>query len=336
MDLPESSKDQFLNFKSKEIYLKWISAYKNWVGKFNSQECPTSVLLFLQDLSDSYAPTSLWSIYAIVNKYMKVQHSINLNDHELIKDYLKGLSKYHNPEKSNVLSRKNIDDYLDLPETDQNIAIKAALVIGIHGLLRRIEITELFFEDVEKIILEDEEYYKILIKKSKTDISAKGFYFVVKGDDTKFIDIYMKCIPLDDRKGRFFRKILNGKGTNRNIGKNTISSFPKIIAEALNLENKDGYTGHCFRRTGATLLADGGADKIVLKRAGRWKSDTVCEGYVEESIDSKLQISKKICPAGSNIVNIEKDRHSKVDNDVKNVSNMTFNNCNGPFVFNLN
>jgi hypothetical protein len=50
------------------------------------------------------------------------------------------------------------------------ILIKAALVIGIHGLLRRIEITELFFEDVEKIILEDDS-----LKNQKPIYPLKGF-----------------------------------------------------------------------------------------------------------------------------------------------------------------
>ena len=37
------------------------------------------------------------------------------------------------------------------------------------------------------------------------------------------------------------------------------------------------------RRTGATKLVDAGATRLTLKRAGRWKSDTVEEGYLAES-----------------------------------------------------
>jgi hypothetical protein len=52
--------------------------------------------------------------------------------------------------------------------------------------------------------------------------------------------------------------------------------------------------GHCFGRSGATILADSVINKITLKRAGRWKSDTACDGYVEESKNSKIQITAAI------------------------------------------
>lgn len=54
------------------------------------------------------------------------------------------------------------------------------------------------------------------------------------------------------------------------------------------------YTGHCYRRTSASLLADSGADILTLKRHGGWKSSTVAEGYVEDSITNKIKISKCI------------------------------------------
>ena len=56
-------------------------------------------------------------------------------------------------------------------------------------------------------------------------------------------------------------------------------------------------TGHSFRRTSATLLVDGGGDLTHLtdlKRHGGWKSSTVAEGYINESLHHKQEIHKKI------------------------------------------
>ncbi|KAJ8913120.1 hypothetical protein NQ315_006038 [Exocentrus adspersus] len=44
------------------------------------------------------------------------------------------------------------------------------------------------------------------------------------------------------------------------------------------------YTGHCFRRTGATLVVDAGGDILSLKRAGGWKSSEIAMSYVDDSI----------------------------------------------------
>jgi hypothetical protein len=55
------------------------------------------------------------------------------------------------------------------------------------------------------------------------------------------------------------------------------------------------YTGHSFRRTSATLLANAsGTDILDLKRHGGWKSGTVAEGYISESITNKIQVANKI------------------------------------------
>lgn len=68
------------------------------------------------------------------------------------------------------------------------------------------------------------------------------------------------------------------------------------IEKYLGLSEADFYTGHSFRRTSATMLADSGADILTLKRHGGWRSDAVAESYIENSIHNKAKISDKITP----------------------------------------
>ena len=77
--------------------------------------------------------------------------------------------------------------------------------------------------------------------------------------------------------------------------------MPKTIAVWLGLENPELYTGHTFRRSSATLLANSGANITTLKRHGGWKSEQVAEGYIEDSIGNKRKISMRI----SNAINDE-------------------------------
>ncbi|KAJ8976551.1 hypothetical protein NQ317_007591 [Molorchus minor] len=55
-----------------------------------------------------------------------------------------------------------------------------------------------------------------------------------------------------------------------------------------------GYTGHCLRRSSATLLADAGVDITTIKRHAGWKSTTVAQGYVENSIENKTKIANQV------------------------------------------
>jgi integrase len=85
----------------------------------------------------------------------------------------------------------------------------------------------------------------------------------------------------------FFLNYQNGKCYKQVVGINKIGEQPKIIAQYLKLPNPELFTGHCFRRTGATILADAGGDTLTVKNFGGWKSTQVMETYVEESLDKK-------------------------------------------------
>ena len=75
--------------------------------------------------------------------------------------------------------------------------------------------------------------------------------------------------------GSLLRKFNNnGKITNRPIGIYTIRKYPQIIAN---------FTGHCFRRSSASIIVENGATSMQLQKFGRWKSATVAEGYVDQS-----------------------------------------------------
>jgi len=62
----------------------------------------------------------------------------------------------------------------------------------------------------------------------------------------------------------------------------------KSVAPELNL----GL--HSLRASGATVAANSGVSDRCLKRHGRWKTDTAKDGYVEDSLDKKLSITKTL------------------------------------------
>ena len=92
----------------------------------------------------------------------------------------------------------------------------------------------------------------------------------------------------------FFLYYNNNKCTCNPIGINTFGQKPRKIAGYLKLPNANEYTAHSLRRTSATILADSGADIRTLKRHGDWKSDTIGEGYVADSIENKKKVARTL------------------------------------------
>ena len=66
------------------------------------------------------------------------------------------------------------------------------------------------------------------------------------------------------------------------MGKGRIDVTLRKIEALLGLESKT-LTAHCFCRLGETSLANSGASVINIKQAGRWRSLTTVEGYLEHS-----------------------------------------------------
>lgn len=163
-----------------------------------------------------------------------------------------------------------------------------ALIFGVNGACRGIELLKITVDDIQK---HSDTLIIVNLVDTKTKVDRS---FVVRDEYVKVVEKYQSLRPSDMPNKRFFIHYQNGKCTKQVIGKNKIGAMPKEIACYLNLPNPEQYTGHCFRRTSATILADSGADLTSIKRLGGWKSSTVAEGYIENSIENKAKLSKCI------------------------------------------
>ena len=126
---------------------------------------------------------------------------------------------------------------------------------------------------------------------------------------------YRKLRPQNMEREKLFISYRGGKCTKQVVGIHSIGIAPRTIAEFLNLDEPEKYTGHCFRRTSATTLVNSGAELLALKRHGGWLSSAVAETYIEESLSNKKrvgqelqnQIFKKPCLPTSTIVRPQQD-----------------------------
>lgn len=119
---------------------------------------------------------------------------------------------------------------------------------------------------------------------------SKTYYprsFVIGRELYSKVKQYVSLRPADTETGRFFLTYTKGKCVRQPIGKNKIAEVPKNVAFFLNLENPELYTGHSFRRTGATLLSNSGASLVEVKNLGGWKSDAVAQSYIDNSLAIK-------------------------------------------------
>lgn len=173
------------------------------------------------------------------------------------------------------------------------------MIVGVAGACRKSEITYLQVQNIK----DEGTYYKVKIPNTKTKTIRE--FIISEGDmeGLNFVELlrmYINLRPPNIKHDRFFVCYKQGKCGVQAVGINTIGNLPKEIATFIGLANPSSYTGHCFRRSSATLLADSGADILKIKRHGGWKSSTVAEGYVEDSVENKRLIAANILGETSN------------------------------------
>lgn len=168
--------------------------------------------------------------------------------------------------------------------------MQAVLGFGIVGVCRGDELTNLkcsYVRDIgEEIVVQ--------IPTTKSKVPKMN---VIGGEFTNIIRRYIALRPANATTDRFFLQYRNGKCINQVIGKNCIAKFPKDIATFLGLDDPESYTGHSYRRTGTTIAANNGANLEQLKRIGPWKSTSVCEKYIQESLTYKRKLGELITGA---------------------------------------
>jgi len=169
---------------------------------------------------------------------------------------------------------------------------KFILRLGIFGACRADDLLNLSLEDIKY----HGNYYLVFLKGGKTN-RKRSFTITNDGSPYKPCDLIRKYINLRPKQMKSDRLLVayrNGKCISQFVGIHGVSRVPMKVATFLNFDSPGSFTGHAMRRSSATMLVEGGGDLLTLKRHGGWKSASVAESYIEESIARKVEVSKTL------------------------------------------
>ncbi|KAJ8976803.1 hypothetical protein NQ317_018462 [Molorchus minor] len=219
--------------------------------------------------------------------------------------------------KSCLIIYDNIDiskfPKLRIFEKNRYFNYYVGLILGIAGACRTDELVNLTVDDIEDI--------------------PQIFVVTDVGNMLELFRKYLSLRPPHVKHKRLFLYYKAGKCSSQPVGKNTMGKIPSVVASYLKLPDVACYTGRGLRRSSATLLADAGVDITTIKRHAGWKSTTVAEGYVENSIENKTKIANQVL-VGTTTSAITKTVNVSQSNIP---SNINFENCtNVTFHLNVN
>ncbi|MCG7875781.1 MAG: tyrosine-type recombinase/integrase [Candidatus Thiodiazotropha endolucinida] len=271
---------------------------------------PIHVAIYLTHLLDSHA-----SFHVISAAFYSIKwvHEINCFSDPTSNGWVKSLLEAGKRLNSNPIKKKDTVDSEMLislcdkfRDTSDVLYLRdiTMILLGYAGFLRFSEISQLKCNDIEF----KEDYFILYIRKSKTDVYRDGKevliskgvssacphsmllrYLDASGQDNT-LDMYL-FRPVNRYKGRA-KLLAANKQLSYTRARECIVEKLRLVAPTLNLGT------HSLRASGATMVANAeGHDNInerCLLRHGRWKSSMSKDGYVKDSVEKRLSVTKKL------------------------------------------
>ncbi|KAJ8911849.1 hypothetical protein NQ315_012514, partial [Exocentrus adspersus] len=125
-----------------------------------------SLLAYFGEQTRQKKPSTLWAMYSMIRTMLQIEEKTDISKHGKLLAFLKRQNVGFRPKKSNVFSRKNIEDFLNKAPNNL-LPIKVALIIGVSGACRTDELVKMKMLDVPFF----EEKISVEIPDSKTHIS---------------------------------------------------------------------------------------------------------------------------------------------------------------------
>lgn len=180
------------------------------------------------------------------------------------------------------------------------VRLLAMAVLSFAGFLRFDELAGLRCCDVRF----ERNHMALQIRSNKTDQLRKGAEVVIATTGSEICPVAVLqryCIMggiVRDSDLRLFRGVSKTKQGEklRATGGLSYTRLQELLLKKLDELGYDRtqFSPHSMRAGGATAAANAEVKDRLFKRHGRWKSEAAKDGYVEDSLKRRLQVSQSL------------------------------------------
>ena len=311
-ELAQRLPDTLLHSRADSTVRKYLGAYKrwkSWASERHIAPIPAKdhhVALYIQFLADSTKSRS--AIEEACNSIAWVHSTAGLSSPTVspfVKATLEGLQRLlakptvKKAPVTPVMLEEMVRDARK-SQTLSDLRLVTACLLAYAGFLRFNELVSIRPCDIK--IQEDKMI--LYIPRSKTDQLRKGDELIIARTrnptcPVAMLESYLTRTKTQLSDQRFlFRPICKTakEESLRKSGSVSYSCLRELFKKKLRGlgYNPDDFGLHSLRVGGATAAANNGVSDRLFKRHGRWRTDKAKDGYVEDSIDHRMEVTKQI------------------------------------------
>ena len=196
-----------------------------------------------------------------------------------------------------------VDEYRTVAVTQNMPAYRFLLItlICYAGFLR---IDELLSTRIEQVHI-DEKHMAITLPRCKNDQERKGNVVHIARTSTRYCPVTfteefmaLAGITLADKQAHLLpriTKLRKGYVAHKTLGI-SYTTAREVFQKHVQAVYRDGlkYTLHGLRSGGASEAANNGRDGRSISKHGRWKTQKSRNGYIHDSLEKRLQITRSL------------------------------------------
>lgn len=291
-------------------YSHQVQAFKDFCASKGFDCSPAAsihVAMYLSSMIDNGKSNSV-----ITSAFYGIKWYHNMNDlpdpteNSLVKNMLESAKRLNSKPivKKDVISSEFLIQLCDMYIGSVDVIDLrdlSMILLCYAGFLRFSEASDLRRCDVEF----RPDHLILYIQKSKTDVYRSGKHvFIAKGSTSAcpyaMLRNYLACSGLDTSSDKYlFQPACRSGSKCFLLDKDKKLSYTRArecMMQKLKLVAPNLRLGtHSLRASGATTAANSeGVSDRCLKRHGRWRSEAAKDGYIEDSVDKKLFITKQL------------------------------------------
>lgn len=310
--LAEALPETVLKSRADSTTKKYLGAFKRWrqwALDHQLQEFPVSsqhIVLYLQHIAQTSCSKAAMeeAVYALAWVH-SVAGIPSPTDNPFVRTAVEGLrrtlskpTQKKEPITADML-KAMVQDTMK-HTTLSNVRLTTACLLAFAGFLRFSELVNIRPCDLSF----SDDMLKLLLPRSKTDQLRKGSEVIIARTKTQtcpvsMLERYMEMgnIPLDSQQF-LFKHIIKTKYGERLkdsgvLSYSTLRDLFKAKVKQLGYPAEQ-FGLHSLRAGGASAAANADVPDRLFKRHGRWKSENAKDGYVEDSLEKRLSVTRNI------------------------------------------
>jgi len=312
--------------KSTKRYEDTWNKFIKYTGCLPDKLCEEIFIQYFDYLRNEkqFASSTLWTEYSMLNYKVKILYGQKLQMMPRLTMQLKSYEAGYQRKTSSIFTMSHINKFLESAPNDNSFLHKKAIsVISICGGLRCADLVTITCNDLLFDVTTGY-WIKYTVSKQINFITNK---FNVPLNYSQYITNYCNRLRelkiYESRLWKTYRTRRDGSSyyTSQPMGIHILGKIPIEIAKYLQLPNSESYTGHAFRRSTASAMAESGASTALMRTHFNWKSESTSMKYIESTDTQKLKISDFIQGNNKSISTNEIPKDTSVKNFHFNIQN---------------